>query len=699
MEVLLRGVRGSIPVASAATQRFGGNTTCIEIRSHDGELIVVDAGSGIRPLGDELMAAGGSVRLHLCFTHAHWDHLLGFPMFAPIFSPKTELTIHAPRNIGGSGIYAVLAGIMDRRYFPVKFENLPAQITIHEFDPGESFRIGDLHVATCPTVHPGGNVAYCFHEDGWSFVFTGDHEWRPEASDPLSLGVERFLQGAHVALVDAQYTESEYAVRQGWGHSSMEAWPVRAAQAGIGLLLLSHHDPSRSDEDLGAIEEWLRQRYTGLGVEMAMAAEGMRIGRFHGRVEIRRESMPRVCTDFTTDNTASGVLSWINNLSQELLRYADMGALLDRILLEGRRISNADAGTIYLAENEGLSFAYAHNETLFPGSAANKYVYINALLPIDSESIAGYVALTKKTINIPDMYHIPSSEPFHFNESFDKKTGYRTISTLTVPILGQEHKVLGVMQLINSMEDGKPRPFTLDMQMRVNLLAAQAGTALERGKMARALLLRMLKMAELRDPHETGAHVQRVGSYAAELYHRWAERHGVEPDELRYVKGQLRMAAMLHDVGKVGVPDAILKKPGRLDDAELQIMRSHCAMGAALFAEGGWDVDGMAQTVALHHHQKWDGTGYTGTDDPPLAGEAIPLAARIVAVADVYDALCSRRSYKGAWRAEDALEVLRQGAGTHFDPELVECFGEIFETIEAIRARYPDHEPNSGGSA
>jgi HD-GYP domain-containing protein (c-di-GMP phosphodiesterase class II)/phosphoribosyl 1,2-cyclic phosphodiesterase len=698
MEVLVRGVRGSIPVASASTQRYGGNTTCVEVRLGE-ELLVIDAGSGIRALGEEIMTAG-PVRLHLCFTHAHWDHLLGFPMFAPIFSPHTELHIHAPRTIGGSGVQAVLSGIMDRRYFPVKFESLPAQITIHEFEPGESFSVGSAQVATCPTVHPGGNVAYAITHDGWRFVFTGDHEWRPNATDALSRGMERFLEGATVALVDAQYTEDEYAVRQGWGHSAMDAWPRRAARAGVHTLLLSHHDPARSDEDVEALEDLVRRRFADLPVDIRMAAEGMRIGRWEtGVVEVRHEPVPQKGQPFAMDDTAQGVLAWINVLTQELSRYADMGALLDRILLEGRRITSADAGTIFLVDGGGLSFAYTQNDTLFPGSAASKYVYVNAVLPLDSSSVAGHVASTGKAVNIPDMYHIPASEPYRFNEAFDRKTGYRTVSTLTVPVFGQKGRILGVMQLINSMEDGKPRPFTIGMQMRVNLLAAQAGAALERGLMTQALLLRMLKMAELRDPRETGAHVQRVGAYAAEIYHRWAERHGVDPDELRYTKGKIRTAAMLHDVGKVGIPDVVLKKPGRLNDEELRIMRSHCVLGAALFADGSWDVDDLVRDVILHHHQKWDGTGYTGSEEPPLAGEAIPLVARIVAVADVYDALCSRRCYKEAWSPEDAVAIIRKDAGTHFDPEVVSCFEEIFETIEAIRARYPDEPGGSGQSS
>ena len=148
---------------------------------------------------------------------------------------------------------------------------------------------------------------------------------------------------------------------------------------------------------------------------------------------------------------------------------------------------------------------------------------------------------------------------------------------------------------------------------------------------------------------------------------------------------------MLHDVGKVGIPDAILKKNGRLTPEERAVMETHTAMGADLFTDARADVDRMARDIALHHHQKWNGRGYTGSDRYPLlAGEAIPLAARITAIADVYDALISRRCYKEPWTADDAVAVLRKDAGSHFDPELVDVFLEIREVIDAICKRYAD---------
>jgi HD-GYP domain-containing protein (c-di-GMP phosphodiesterase class II) len=213
----------------------------------------------------------------------------------------------------------------------------------------------------------------------------------------------------------------------------------------------------------------------------------------------------------------------------------------------------------------------------------------------------------------------------------------------------------------------------------------------------------------MRDPSETGAHVQRVAECAVAIYDRWAAIHGVDESERLRRRDELRIAAMLHDVGKVAIPDSILKKPGKLDDAEYRRMQTHALLGGRLFAVAATPYDEAARDVAIHHHERWDGTGYPGTIEPaalgelpaemdrnppalPLRGEAIPLFARIVAVADVYDALTSARSYKEAWTREQVTEFLRKESGRHFDPELVGIALELQGYFESVRARYSsDH--------
>jgi HD-GYP domain-containing protein (c-di-GMP phosphodiesterase class II) len=148
----------------------------------------------------------------------------------------------------------------------------------------------------------------------------------------------------------------------------------------------------------------------------------------------------------------------------------------------------------------------------------------------------------------------------------------------------------------------------------------------------------------------------------------------------------LRIAAMLHDVGKIGIPDVILKKPAKLTDEEYEVMKTHTSLGADLFINIFNEVDQMSRDVAVCHHERWDGKGYPRG----LAGENIPLAGRIVAIADVYDALMSKRVYKSAWDEEDVIKYLREQAGNQFDPELIDIFISVYDIIKAIRNRYSE---------
>jgi response regulator RpfG family c-di-GMP phosphodiesterase len=223
--------------------------------------------------------------------------------------------------------------------------------------------------------------------------------------------------------------------------------------------------------------------------------------------------------------------------------------------------------------------------------------------------------------------------------------------------------------------------------------------------MTRAMILRMIKMSELRDPKETGTHVNRVAGYAVEIYDRWAYHHGVSETERMRFRDTLKIASMLHDVGKVAISDMILKKPARFTPEEYLIMQHHTLYGAGLFDDPQSPVDNLARDIALTHHENWDGTGYPGWIDPltqaplkvddggkPLGkkGEEIPLGGRIVAIADVFDALCSKRVYKEPWSEEQVLVEMRQLSGTKFDPELVDIFFEILPSIKQMQSLYPE---------
>lgn len=399
----------------------------------------------------------------------------------------------------------------------------------------------------------------------------------------------------------------------------------------------------------------------------------------------------------------------IISLDSELNKLQDEDILLERILMEVRRVVSADAGSIYVVQDGALAIKYAQNDTLQAAlPPGQKLIYKVFSIPINAETVSGYAATTGKPVNISDVYHIPQGAPYGFDPTYDRISGYRSTSMLAVPLRTNTGETLGVIQMINKHDPVVgTMPFDQEDELLVMHFASNATVTLQRAQMTRAILLRMIRMAELRDPKETGPHVNRVAGYSVELYDGWATRRGLPREEIDRTRDSLRMAAMLHDVGKVAVSDTILKKPGRFTPEEFAIMQQHTWQGARLFNDQQSGFDSMARIVALNHHENWDGTGYpgwidedTGTPAPPPGeskprgkhGEEIPIYGRIVSIADVYDALLSRRVYKEPWTEAETLEELRSLQGTKFDPELVDIFFEIMPSIRTITEKYQREE-------
>jgi len=405
----------------------------------------------------------------------------------------------------------------------------------------------------------------------------------------------------------------------------------------------------------------------------------------------------------------------IIQLDSELNQIQDFDLLLERILYESRRVVSADAGSIYITVPtepgeeglEKLSIKYSQNDTiqkkLPPGQ---KMIYSIFSVLINDKSISGYCALKRNLINVPDMYNIPPEAPYKFYSTYDTITGYKTVSSLTIPLVATDKRLMGVIQVLNSKDNaGNIVPFSSDDELLLTHFATNASMVLQRAYITRAMILRMIKMSELRDPKETGTHVNRVAGYAVDIYDRWAYHHKVPVEEKEKYRDTLKISSMLHDVGKVAISDSILKKPSRFTPEEYQIMQNHTVYGASLFHDTSSPVDLLAKEIALTHHENWDGTGYPGWIDPntgsiekanadgkPLGkkGEEIPLGGRIVAVADVYDALCSRRVYKEPWTENDVLQELRKMSGSKFDPELIDIFFEILPNIKQTQNSYPE---------
>jgi HD-GYP domain-containing protein (c-di-GMP phosphodiesterase class II) len=385
---------------------------------------------------------------------------------------------------------------------------------------------------------------------------------------------------------------------------------------------------------------------------------------------------------------------------EKLHHIRDLSTLLDSILVETRALASADAGSIFLVEGGKLKFSYVQNDTLFRNDfLASKYIYSNNEIEIDETSLAGYVAATGKSLLIDDAYKLGKEVPYSFNPSFDDLSAYKTKSMLIVPLKTSKNDMVGVLELINRLDDeGKPIAFTQRHRSVVAQFAFYAGVAIERALLLRDVVFKMVKMAAMRDPEETEPHVNRVSAYSVEIYKRWAVTHDVPRAEVDSYKDVLRIAAMLHDIGKVGIPDAILQKRGPLDAEERERMKMHVLLGACYFDNPQSEWDTLAREIALGHHERWDGAGYPGEiadlslvrmpAAPGKKGREIPLSARIVAVADVYDALASRRAYKEPWEEEKVLAHLRAESGKHFDPEIVGIFFEIYDVIKAIKQKW-----------
>ncbi len=282
MRVRFWGTRGSLPVPGPSTIRYGGNTSCVQVESDAGDLVVIDCGSGAQALGRALTADGRGPRDGtILFSHTHWDHIQGFPFFAPLFVEGGHWDVYGPRGLGES-LRDALSGQMQYTYFPITLDALGAELRYHHLVEG-SFRVGDIEIEARYLNHPVLTLGYRLHVDGATLVYACDHEpFRRSAADGEEAlkGKDKdhadFAAGADLLIHDAQYTAAEYPHRIGWGHSPMEYAMRVAGEGGVHTLALSHHEPTRSDEELATLEAGLRERakehdYPG---ELIMATEG-----------------------------------------------------------------------------------------------------------------------------------------------------------------------------------------------------------------------------------------------------------------------------------------------------------------------------------------------------------------------------------------------------------------------------------------
>jgi ribonuclease Z len=270
------GTRGSIPTPGRHAEKYGGNTTCLEVR-HGDTRVVLDAGSGIVQMGAAWMqeSAGQPIQAYLLFTHLHWDHIQGFPFFVPGYRKGNAFTVYGEQRPDG-GIRELLGGQMSGAYFPVPLAAMQAELSFRATAP--EFEVEGIQVRTVRLPHPGGCLGYRLEVAGSVFVFATDSELDQVALNKDAVTADRaaprqyepalldFFKGANLVVIDCQYTDEEYASKRGWGHNSIGAVADLCAQTQPDVVALCHHDPASNDQKVSAMVDETCRRLEGVGV-------------------------------------------------------------------------------------------------------------------------------------------------------------------------------------------------------------------------------------------------------------------------------------------------------------------------------------------------------------------------------------------------------------------------------------------------
>lgn len=291
MKIKFWGVRGSIASPGPKTVRYGGNTTCIEIRTDNNELIIIDAGTGIFPLSQTLLAEL-PVTANVLITHSHWDHIQGLPFFIPNFIPGNTLRLHGAFDpVSGQGVEQVMSVQLQYSYFPVREAEMKARIEYVTLTPGETISVGSAKVTPFLLNHPVVNFGYRIESHGKSVFFTGDHEppyniYEPTDDefaeyqgfiDEKNEVIRSAMEGVDVLIADSSYTEAEYPAKKGWGHGTFDTSIKMALDAHARVLFCTHHEPTRSDDALEEVFAQVMVKHAGTtdSLRIHLAQEGV----------------------------------------------------------------------------------------------------------------------------------------------------------------------------------------------------------------------------------------------------------------------------------------------------------------------------------------------------------------------------------------------------------------------------------------
>ena len=372
--------------------------------------------------------------------------------------------------------------------------------------------------------------------------------------------------------------------------------------------------------------------------------------------------------------TRASLMQSLLEVSIDLSASPGRREMLEMVLTEARRLSGAQGGSLYVCRGDRLEFVVAQNDVV--DLAGQPETLLGMSLAVGGDSVAGFVAASGRAVNIPDTFQLPPGSPFRVDRRFDAAVGYRTRSILALPLVAPGGEVVGVLELVNRVgPDGAIGPFDEPEGSPIGSLATVAAVSVhnvllsEQLKQARLdTIIRLAVVAEFRD-QDTADHIVRMSHVCALT----ARAMDLPADEVELIQA----ASPMHDIGKVGIPDSILLKPAALTPDERRIVETHTLIGAEILASPSNQLMQTACDIALSHHERWDGNGYPHH----LAGERIPLPARIACLADVFDALATRRCYKDAYPIEKVVQIIKDQTGRQFDPDVVQAFFNAFDDV------------------
>lgn len=381
-----------------------------------------------------------------------------------------------------------------------------------------------------------------------------------------------------------------------------------------------------------------------------------------------------------------GIYKILYEIGISLSSQPDTNKLLEKIVDEAIELAKCDGGTIYILKDDYLVFKVSKNRVLKQQSLADDILDIFSVkkIPLSKNSLSGYSALSKEILHFPDRKSA-HEKGFSFDMVALSGIDYIVESSLTMPLVASNGDVVGVLQLVNAREDDKIVPFKEETIELMKIFASQAAAAIQNAKLMEELkelqlesIYMLLTATEFKDK-VTGDHIKRI-SKVSFLIARTLNTSREFSELILY-------ASPMHDIGKVAIPDYILNKPDRLNPKEWELMKKHTIFGAQIIGESKYPLFKMAKNIALYHHERFDGNGYPYG----LTGDKIPLEAKIVQVADVFDALVSDRPYKSAWSFHDAAEYINDMKGEQFDPDVAKAF---LDKLELIFKLYQKSEKN-----